>query len=81
MSTSVELQVCSRRFSRETGPTIQLCGILASMWGIILLLLAIWLVISIIGLVIEGLIWLFIIGAVLFVGTSVWGWIKRNTGG
>ncbi|NDL57234.1 hypothetical protein [Phytoactinopolyspora mesophila] len=51
------------------------------MLGIVLLLLAIWLAISIIGLVIEGLVWLFIIGAVLFVLTSVWGWIKRNSGG
>lgn len=47
------------------------------MWAIVLLLLAIWLAISIIGLVIKGLIWLFIIGAVLFVLTSIWGWAKR----
>lgn len=47
------------------------------MWAIVLLLLAIWLAISIIGLVIKGLIWLFIIGAVLFVLTSIWGWVKR----
>lgn len=47
------------------------------MWAIVLVLLAIWLAISIIGLIIKGLIWLFIIGAILFVATSVWGWVKR----
>ncbi|WP_174257664.1 hypothetical protein [Phytoactinopolyspora alkaliphila] len=50
------------------------------MLGFILLLLAIWLVLSILGLVIEGLFWLFVIGAVLFLATAAWGWVKRNTG-
>ncbi|WP_165368336.1 hypothetical protein [Phytoactinopolyspora endophytica] len=51
------------------------------MWGIVLLLLAIWLAISVIGIVIKGLIWLFVIGVALFIGTSIWGWIKRESGG
>jgi hypothetical protein len=50
------------------------------MLGFILLLLIIWLVLSIIGLVIEGLFWLFVIGAVLFLVTAAWGWVKRRTG-
>lgn len=49
------------------------------MWGIILLLLVAWLVISVLGLVIKGLLWLFFIGLVLFLATSAWGWIKRNS--
>ncbi|WP_285731724.1 hypothetical protein [Nocardiopsis sp. ATB16-24] len=45
---------------------------------LILVLLAIWLVLSILGLIIEGLFWLALIGAVLFVATAVWGWIQNR---
>lgn len=51
------------------------------MWTIVLILLAVWLVLSILGLVIKGLFWLFVIGAVLFVATAAWGWIKERSGG
>jgi LPXTG-motif cell wall-anchored protein len=47
--------------------------------GLIIALLVIWLVFSIIGFVVEGLIWLAVIGLVLFVATGVWGWVKRKT--
>jgi LPXTG-motif cell wall-anchored protein len=47
--------------------------------GLILALLVIWLVLSIVGFAVKGLIWLAIIGLVLFVATGVWGWIKRKT--
>jgi len=47
--------------------------------GIIIGLLVIWLILSIVGFVVKGLIWLAIIGLVLFVATGVWGWLKRNT--
>lgn len=50
------------------------------MLQIILILLVIWLVLSVIGLVIEGLFWLFLIGAVLFVVTGAWGWFQRQRG-
>lgn len=43
-----------------------------------LLLLALWVVVSIIGLVLEGLFWLFVIGVILIVATSVFGWLKRQ---
>ena len=49
------------------------------MGALILTLLLIWLVLSVLGLVIKGLFWLFIIGAILFVGTGVLGWIRRRT--
>ncbi|WP_165358764.1 hypothetical protein [Haloactinopolyspora alba] len=49
------------------------------MLRILLLLLAAWIVISVLGLIIKGLFWLFVLGAVLFVATSVWGWVKRNS--
>jgi LPXTG-motif cell wall-anchored protein len=47
--------------------------------GLILALLVIWLVLSIVGFAVKGLIWLAMIGLVLFVATGVWGWIKRKT--
>jgi len=47
--------------------------------GIIIGLLVIWLILSIVGFVVKGLIWLAIIGLVLFVATGVWGWLKRRT--
>jgi hypothetical protein len=46
--------------------------------GLIITLLIIWLVLSILGFVIKGLLWLAVIGLVLFAATAVWGWLKRN---
>ena len=46
--------------------------------GLILTLLIIWLVLSILGFVVKGLVWLAIIGLVLFVATAVWAWVKRK---
>ncbi|UIK90267.1 hypothetical protein [Arthrobacter polaris] len=48
------------------------------MVGIILALLVIWLVLSVLGFVVKGLLWLAIIGIVLFVATAAIGWIRRN---
>ena len=48
--------------------------------GLIITLLIVWLALSILGFVLEGLLWLAIIGLVLFVGTAVWGWVKRKAG-
>lgn len=47
--------------------------------GIIIGLLVLWLILSIVGFVVKGLLWLAIIGLVLFVATGVWGWLKRRT--
>lgn len=47
--------------------------------GIIITLLIIWLVLSVLGFVLEGLLWLAVIGLVLFAATAVWGWMKRKT--
>ncbi len=48
--------------------------------GILVALLVIWLIVTVAGFVIKGLVWLAIIGLVLFVATAVWGFIKRKTG-
>jgi phosphotransferase system glucose/maltose/N-acetylglucosamine-specific IIC component len=49
------------------------------MLGFIALLLVVWLALVVIGALVEGLFWLIAIGAVLFVATAVYGWVKRNT--
>jgi hypothetical protein len=49
------------------------------MVGLILLLLVAWIVLSVLGLVIKGLFWLFVIGVILFLATAAWGWVQRRT--
>ena len=41
-------------------------------------LLLIWLAFMVLGAVIKGLFWLVIVGAVLFVATAAYGWIKQK---
>lgn len=48
------------------------------MWTVLLILLVLWVVLSIVGFVFEGLLWLAIIGIVLFVGTLLFGLIRQN---
>lgn len=42
-------------------------------------LLALWLVITVVGLVIKGLFWLAVVGGVLLLGTAVIGWARKAT--
>ena len=44
-----------------------------------LVMLVVWLVLAVLGLVIKGLFWLFIIGLILFVATGIFGWVRRRT--
>lgn len=44
----------------------------------VVVLLAVWLIVSIVGFAMEGLIWLGIVGVVLFVGTAVIGAVRRK---
>ena len=48
------------------------------MVALIVLLLVVWLVLAIVGLVVKGLFWLFVIGAILFIVTAIIGWIRRR---
>ena len=48
------------------------------MMSLILILLVVWLVMTVLGFVIKGLLWLAIVGIVLFLVTGVWGWIRRR---
>ncbi len=45
---------------------------------LIVVLLAAWLIVSVIGFALEGLMWLGIVGVVLFVGTAVIGAVRRK---
>lgn len=48
------------------------------MWTVLVILLVAWAVLSIVGFVFEGLMWLTAIGIVLFVGTVVFGIIRQR---
>ncbi len=45
---------------------------------LVVVLLVLWLVLAIVGFAIKGLLWLALIGLVLFVGTGIVGWIRRR---
>jgi hypothetical protein len=46
---------------------------------LVIVLLALWLILSIVGFAIEGLVWLAIIGIVLFLATLLIGILRRST--
>ena len=48
------------------------------MLRIVGILLAIWLVFAIVGLIVDALFFLFFVGVILFVATSIWGWLKKG---
>ena len=50
------------------------------MWTILWILIVIWAVLAIVGFAIKGLLWLALIGIVLFIGTIVFGFIRRRAG-
>jgi hypothetical protein len=47
------------------------------MMTLVILLLTIWLILAVVGFAIKGLVWLAIIGIILFVATSIIGWMRR----
>jgi hypothetical protein len=49
------------------------------MLPVVVVLLLVWLALSILGAVIEGLFWLTIVGVVLFIGTAAYGAIRRRS--
>ena len=48
----------------------------SSMLTFIIILLAIWAVVAVLGFAIKGLIWLAFIGIILFIATAIIGWIR-----
>jgi hypothetical protein len=49
-----------------------------AMLVLVIVLLAVWLIVSVVGFAIKGLIWLGIVGVVLFVGTAAIGAVRRK---
>ncbi|MET9020945.1 hypothetical protein ACWDWO_19460 [Actinopolymorpha singaporensis] len=51
------------------------------MLRILLIIAIVWLVLSILGFLVKGLLWLGFVALVLFLATAAWGWVKRNSAG
>lgn len=48
------------------------------MFILVIVLVAAWLILSIIGFAVKGLLWLGLIGIILFVATAIIGWLRRS---
>ena len=48
------------------------------MGTIIVVLLIVWLVLAVLGAILEGLFWLTVVAIVLLIGTGIYGWVKRK---
>lgn len=46
------------------------------MRALVVLLLLLWVVVAVLGVVLDGVRWLLVVGLVLFVATAVWGVFK-----
>jgi len=51
------------------------------MGRLLVIALVVWVALAVLGFVIKGLFWLAIIGIVLFIATSIWGFIQRRSSG
>ena len=70
--------IVAARFSASWDThTVPAAGYLVSMLVLVIVLLAVWLVLSIIGFAIQGLLWLGLVGVVLFLATAIVGWLRR----
>ncbi len=49
------------------------------MLALVIILLIVWLVLAVLGFAVKGLLWLAILGIVLFVATAVFGYIRRGS--
>ncbi|HEY9309720.1 MAG TPA: hypothetical protein VIP82_18110 [Microbacterium sp.] len=50
------------------------------MLTVIVILLVVWAILAVVGFALEGLLWLGIIGVILFVGTLIFGFVRRAAG-
>ncbi|GAB3418529.1 hypothetical protein [Flindersiella endophytica] len=46
---------------------------------VIIAIAAIWLALAVLGFIFKNLLWLGVIALILFLATSAWGWVKRNS--
>ena len=49
-----------------------------NMLTLVIVLLAAWLILSIVGFAIQGILWIGVIGVVLFVATAIIGWTRHR---
>ncbi len=49
-----------------------------SILTVVVVLALIWLALSILGAVVEGLLWLTVVGLILLAATVVYGWVKSK---
>ena len=49
------------------------------MLALIILLLIVWLVLAVLGFVIKGLLWLAVVGIVLFLATAILALVRRSS--
>lgn len=48
------------------------------MWTVIVILLVLWAILAVVGFVFEGLLWLAVVGIILFLGTLTVGIIRQR---
>jgi hypothetical protein len=48
------------------------------MWTVIVILVVLWAILTVVGFVFEGLLWLGVIGIILVVGTLIFGVIRQR---
>ena len=49
------------------------------MWTVLVILLVAWAVLTVVGFALEGLLWLAVIGIILFVGTLIFGFVRQRS--
>lgn len=48
------------------------------MLSLIVVLLVLWVVLAVVGFAVHALLWLAIVAIVLFIATSIFGWLRRK---
>jgi diacylglycerol kinase family enzyme len=59
-------------------PSRAFASTVSGMLTVIVILLVVWAILAVVGFAINGLLWLAIIGIILFVGTLIFGFVRRN---
>ncbi|WP_442574413.1 hypothetical protein ACSBPH_11175 [Microbacterium sp. F51-2R] len=49
------------------------------MWTVLVILLVVWAVLAVVGFAFQGLLWLAVIGIILFIGTIVFGLVRNRS--
>ena len=62
----------------DPSPSRAVAGTVTGMLTVIVILLIVWAILAVVGFAINGLLWLAIIGIILFVGTLIFGFVRRN---